>query len=194
MEANRLQALRKKQRLYLNIELVAYILIFGILILAGTAAVLIYLGLGFLFFLSSIRLQWMKHAHPRLLLFPSMKELDQYESRKLGESWRKYHISQFILQMVLSLFFFVQAFVREGNVPFIEAVPFWYLAVMVLVLLWIGNVNLRLHVRRIDQKTAEQLKAYANDKMLFSIVFASVFLVMTILGTIIVLVMTRFRL
>jgi Ca2+/Na+ antiporter len=194
MEANRLQALRKKQRLYLNIELVAYILIFGILILAGTAAVLIYLGLGFLFFLSSIRLQWMKHAHPRLLLFPGMKELDQYESRKLGESWRKYHISQFILQMVLSLFFFVQAFVREGNVPFIEAVPFWYLAVMVLVLLWIGNVNLRLHVRRIDQKTAEQLKAYANDKMLFSIVFASVFLVMTILGTIIVLVMTRFRL
>jgi hypothetical protein len=194
MEAHCLQALRKKQRWYMNIWFLIYILLFGSLILARTSAVMIYLGLGFLFLLSSIRLQWLKYAHPCLLFFPGMRKLEQYESRKLGESWRKYHTSEFILQMALSLFFFVQAFVRERNVPFIEAIPFWYLVIMVLLFLWIGNMNLFFHARRIDQKTAEQLKAYADDKMLFSLVFSFVFLVMTLLGTIIMLVMTRFQL
>jgi cytochrome c biogenesis factor len=194
MEANRLQALRKKQVLYLNIGFTAYILLCGSLILARTSAVILYLGLGCLFLFSAIRLQWMKHSAPWLPRFSGMKELEQYESRKLGESWRKYYTSHFILQMVLSLFFFVQAFVRERNVPFSEVIPFWYLALMVLLLFGVGNLNLRLHARRIDRKTAEQLKAYADDKMLFSLVFASVFLVMTILGTLIVLVLTRLKL
>lgn len=190
MEESRLRTLRRKQMLYMNILFVISLLLFFTLVISEATAPVIYTVLGLIFLISPLSLQIVKRPNPFLLLFPGMKELFQYEKEKLGESWRNYHTSGFILQMVLSLFFFIQAMMREADAPFMEGIPSWYLIVIPLILFVMVNMNTRFHARRIDQKTEEQLKAYAYEKMLFSIVFASVALVMTVLGAIVVIMMT----
>ncbi|SEN03611.1 hypothetical protein [Lihuaxuella thermophila] len=190
MEERRLNNLRRKQFIYMNLMFaVTLILLLG-LVLSRASGVVVYSVLGLIFLIPAISLQISKRPHPFLQLFPGMKELIRYELDKLGNSWRRYYTSGFLLQFALSIFFFIQALIRDGNTPFMEGIPFWYLIVIPLVMLLVLNFNLRVHTRRIDQKTPEQLKVYADDKMLFSLVFASVSVVMTLLGTLVVMVMT----
>lgn len=59
-----------------------------------------------------------------------------------------------------------------------------------MIVLLIINLNHRSHTKRMDGKTPEQLHTYAEEKRLFSIVFASVTLGMTLIGTCVVMLMS----
>ncbi|MGA9174013.1 MAG: hypothetical protein WBZ33_08590 [Thermoactinomyces sp.] len=189
MQEKRLHELRQKQWIYSNLLYLIMIALFFAFLFLGLAASVVYFVLGLLFVLFPIASQWMKSPNPFLLLFPGMRELHQYERDKLGERWRAYYASTSLLLAVAGVFFFVQAWVRDGDVRFGEGVPWWYFVVVPIFLLVIGNSHLRSQTKRIDRKTPEELKAYASDKMLFSLVFASVALGMTIIGTIVYLLM-----
>ncbi|MBA4493107.1 hypothetical protein ACFO25_07500 [Paenactinomyces guangxiensis] len=190
MEESRLRTLRRKQLLYTNLLFLVNLLIVFALIAFQAAAPVVYTVLGLIFLIPPLSLQIMKRPNPLLFYLPGMKELFQYEMDKLGSNWRRYYTSSSILLVALSVFFFVQAVMQDGNKLFMEGMPVWYLVVIPLALIYIGNMNLRFHARRLDEKTPEQLKAYAYDKMLFSLVFASVSVVMTVLGAIVVMLMT----
>lgn len=190
MEESRLRTLRRKQLIYMNLVFAFTLLILLALVLSQASGAVVYTVLGIIFLIPPISLQIAKRPHPFLQFFPGMKELTRYEMEKLGDSWRRYYTSGFLLQFALSIFFFIQALMRDGKTPFTEGIPFWYLIVIPLIMLLILNLNLRFHARRMDQKTPEQLKVYADEKMLFSLIFASVSIVMTLLGTIVVIVMT----
>jgi Ca2+/Na+ antiporter len=190
MEESRLRTLRQKQFLFTNVLYLAYILLVAGLIVSGASAFIIYSVLGTVFLISPLAIQVMKKPNPFLLLFPEMKELYEYEKEKLGSSWRSYHTANFFLQIALSIFFFIQAIFHDSSAPFMEGIPLWYFIVIPLILLYIGNMNLRFHIRRIDTKSPEQLKVYAYEKMLFSIVFASVAVGMTLIGVIVVMILT----
>ncbi|TCS94788.1 hypothetical protein [Hazenella coriacea] len=193
MEESRLATLRKKQILYSNILYIAYMGIIAGLIISQLSAPVLYGVLGGFFILLPLLLYFIKVNNPPLLLFPQMKEIFQYEKEKLGENWRRYYTSGFLMQAALGIFFIVQAFFRAGDGAFIEGIPMWYFIATPIVMLVVGNVNLRFHIRRMDGKSVEQLKEYAYDKMLFSTVFFSVALVFILVGAVIVKVFTSIQ-
>lgn len=185
MLEGRLQGLRKQQVIYSNLLWVVYLAIPLSLAIWGATAPVVYSVLGVLMLVSPFWLLVLKRPNPLLLLFPGMKELARYEEEKLGEHWRRYNLSGLFLSIALSIFFFVQAVMRNGNDPFIVGIPFWYLLAVPVLVLWVANINLRFHSRRIDQKTTEQLQAYADDRILLSIIFASVLSVFAVVGALV---------
>lgn len=182
MEKNEIQHLRKKQYIYFNtILLICAGVICGIVALQWSAMT-VYAILGVSCWLIAFAGYWAKSINPVLLLFPDMNVLNQYERKKLGDSWRKYHLSSVMLLSVLGLFFFVQAWFR-GKSPFLEGIPAWYVIVIILAVFLLCNFGLYTHIRRFDRLTPQVLQAYVNEHSLFAIIFASVFLGMTLLGT-----------
>ncbi|MBA4542663.1 MULTISPECIES: hypothetical protein [Thermoactinomyces] len=189
MDENRLCELRKKQSIYSNLFYLCIIALLFVFLLVEPAARLVYFIWGCLFVLFPLISWWMKSPNPFLHLFPEMRELYQYERDKLGEKWGAYYTSTSLLLFVVGIFFFVQAWIREGNIRFGEGISWWYFVIVLLFLILLGNVHLRSQARRIDSKTPEELKDYASDKMLFSLVFASVAIGMTLIGTIVYILM-----
>lgn len=187
MENDRRIFLRKKQLIYTNIIYLSYVFLILILLLFQASALLVYSVLGVIFLISPIGLLLTKRPNPLLRLFPDMNELIDYEQKKLGEIGRKYFMAGMIMQILLSGFCFFQAFIR-GNVPFIEGIPWWYILVATLLLIYIGNLNLRFHVRRFDQKNTKELSVYAKDQTLFTLVFAGVFAFFVLIGALLVFV------
>jgi hypothetical protein len=190
MQDQQRQALRKRQWLYLNGLFVAVLLLLGLLLAINVTAPQFFLALGLLFLVTPVSIWVFKESNPLLRVLPGMGELSQYEHEKLGESWGKYQFSTALLQTACSLFFFVQAAIREGGAPFREGIPIWYFIVVPVIVLLIINLNHRSHIKRMDGKTPEQLHTYAEEKRLFSIVFASVTLGMTLIGTCVVMLMS----
>lgn len=184
MEMQKLQELRKRQWGYTNLVFIILLALFYLLIYLELSSRAVYFLLGIAFLLVPINSWIFKRPQPWLTLFPGMKELVQYEKEKLQDSWRHYYTASAILFSVFSIFFFVQALFRSDR-PFMEGIPFWYLIVVPVILLLIGNLNIRFHIRRMDNKTPEQLKVFAYERMLFTTVFASVVLAMTLLGALI---------
>lgn len=182
MQMQKLQELRKRQWIYTNVVFVILLALFYLLIFFNLSSRVVYILLGIAFLIVPINSWLFKRPQPWMTLFPEMKELVQYEKEKLQDSWRQYYTASSILFLVFSIFFFIQAIFRSGHLPFIEGIPFWYFIVVPIILILIGNINFRIHIRRIDTKTPEQLKVFAYDRMLFSTVFASVVLVMTLIG------------
>lgn len=187
MEKQQLKKLRKKQMIYTNLIYLLYMFIIVILIFIQASAMIVYSILGVIFLISPVSLFFNKRPNPILQIFPGMKKLIDYERQKLGEISRKYFMAGAVLQILLSGFCFFQAMIR-GSVSFIEGIPWWYLLMAAILLIYIGNLNLRFHIRRFDQKDAQALSVYAKDQALFTFVFAAVFLVFVIIGAFLVLV------
>jgi len=190
MQKQKLQELRKRQWVYTNLVFVILLAIFYLLVLLNISSKTMYVLLGVAFLVYPLSTMLAKSPQPLVAFFPGMRELIGYEKDKLQDSWRHYYASSAILFVAFSVFFFIQAIFRPGNAPFMEGIPSWYLIAIPLVLFFIGNMNLRFHNRRIDGKSPEQLKAYALERMLFSIVFAAVVLGMTVIGAIFIWVIT----
>jgi hypothetical protein len=189
MQENRIRELRQKQLIYTNILYVCFLLFLFVFIFFKVTATAVYLLLGIFCLVSLLGSLLTKAPNPLILLFPGMKEVNRYEKEKLGERWSAYHLSSVLLLLVGGIFFFVQAWVRDGNAPFVDGMPGWYLAGAPIAFLLIANWHLLSHIKRIDKWSAEKLRAYAGEKMLFSVVFVSVVLGMTVLGTLIYLLM-----
>jgi hypothetical protein len=190
MDADRLRILRRKQFLYSNVIYIVLIGLFMALVLSPLSARTVCTILGVVLLISALRLQLVRRTHLLLGLLPAMKELLAYERQKLGDRWRDYYASGFFLQLVVSLFFFVQAVMRPGKIPLYEGLPRWWFIVIPVLFLLLANLNLRIHTKRIDEKTEEQLHIYAEDKRLFTLVFAGVATAFILLGSLVVWVMT----
>ncbi|SFJ09948.1 hypothetical protein [Thermoflavimicrobium dichotomicum] len=191
MEANRLKELRKKQWIYQNVIFLVYTVLFFGLLLSQASSLAVFLVLGGSLILSSVIVFLTKRPHFLLTIFPQMKELVKYEREKLGEAWFKYYLSNMILPVVVGLVLFIQIFFRANSqTPLISGIPIWYFIVAWAILILAGNLNLRFHIRRMDQQTAEELRAFAHEKMVFSILFSSVVLVISILAAIFVALVT----
>lgn len=189
MEKSEIRHLRKKQYSYFNMILLIYTGAFCSIVALQWSAVTVYAILGIFCWVTAFASYWAKSLNPVLLLFPDMNVLNQYERKKLGKSWRKYHLSSVMLLSVLGLFIFVQAWFR-GKSPFLEGIPAWYVIVIILAVFLLLNFGLYTHIRRFDRLSPEALQAYANERSLFAIIFASVFLGMTFIGTVVFLWMT----
>ncbi|MXQ53557.1 hypothetical protein [Shimazuella alba] len=191
MEQAHLRSLRKKQLLYTNIIFLLYgILAYGVIFSRATGLV-VYLVLAAIFLISPIGFFMFRSPQPLYLLFPRMKELQTYEKNKLKDAWFSYHITFAILQVAATIFFIIQAFIRNPKLAFIDGIPYWIIFAVSAILLWIGNGNQLFHARRLDNKTYEQLKVYAADRRTFAMVFAIVALVMTVIAIFVVSIMSR---
>lgn len=191
MEKTEIQHLRKKQSIYFNTILLIYTGAFCGIVALQWSAMAVYVILGVFCWVTAFASYWAKSLNPVLLLFPDMKVLNQYERRKLGKSWRKYHLSSVMLLSVLGVFFFAQAWFR-GKSSFLEGMPAWYVIVIIVAVFLLCNLGLFTHIRRFDRLSPEALQAYANEHSLFAIIFASVFLGMTLIGTVVFLLMTSY--
>jgi hypothetical protein len=189
MQGERLSELRRKERICTNLLLAAYSAMFlALLMTASDRVVYVVLGVALLALPAA---SWLTgHPHPPLLLFPGMKELAVYEREKLGKAWRKSLVSSTVLMAAFSLFFFVQAWIREGDSSFLAGIPVWYPLIVPVLLFLFGNLSLRSNSRRIDRMTTEQLETYYGDRALFFIVFTCVVAGMTILGAAVYLLLT----
>jgi hypothetical protein len=191
MDEIQLKNLRKKQWIYSNVIFLFYALIAYSVIFSGMTGFLVYLVLAGIFLISPIGFFLFRTPQPLFLFFPGMKELQAYEKEKLKDAWFTYHITFAILQVAATIFFIIQAFIRKPQVAFIEGIPYWLIFAISLVLLWLGNTNQIFHAKRMDTKTYEQLKVYAEDRRTFAMVFAIVALVMTGIAILAVTIMTR---
>ncbi|MBA4547779.1 hypothetical protein H1R82_08215 [Thermoactinomyces intermedius] len=189
MDPAKRNELRKKQRIYTNVLILVYLGILALLALAQLSSLVIYTLLGVLCFLVAISSFWLKTFHPTLLLFPGMKELIRYEKEKLGETWKKYHLSSVILAVVLGVFFLGQAWFRQ-DLYFLEGIPVWYIAVFIVGVFLIGNLSLFAHARRFDRLSEEQIRVHAAERSLFTVIFACVVLGMTLLGSVFILLIS----
>lgn len=186
MDKEKLQELRKRQRVYLNLFLFLYMgIVIGLILVLNATRGDIYELLG-VSFLAAVVVQWVGKKKPSSLL-SSMRKLGVWEREKLGESWRTYYLPGTILRVILAVYFFMQAKVYSGNSPFRYEIPRWYLIVIPLILLWVANLNMAFHARRIDTKTPDELKQYSQEKMLFTKIFAAVSSVIGLIGFALVL-------
>jgi hypothetical protein len=132
-------------------------------------------------FLAVVVGQWLNKTSS-ILSLSNMKELDAWEREKLGENWFKYYFPGILLRIILAIYFFMQAGLYSGKTPFRSEIPLWYLIVIPLILIFIGNLNMTFHARRIDTKTKDELKQYTQEKMLFTKIFAAVVSVFILIG------------
>ncbi|WP_028776267.1 hypothetical protein [Shimazuella kribbensis] len=191
MDEIQLKNLRKKQWIYSNIIFLFYALLAYSVIFSGATGLVVYLVLAGIFLISPIGFFLFRTPQPLFLVFPGMKELQVYEKEKLKDAWFTYHVTFAILQVAATIFFIIQAFIRKPQIAFIEGIPYWLIFAISLVLLWLGNTNQIFHAKRIDTKTYEQLKVYAEDRRTFAMVFAVVALVMTGIAILAVTIMSR---
>lgn len=170
-------------------------LLYGIIaygvIFAGSTGFVVYLVLAGIFLISPVGFFLFRTSQPLLVLFPGMKELQVYEKEKLKDAWFSYYVTNAILQVAASIFFIIQAFIRNPKLAFIQGIPVWLIFAISAILLWIGNGNQLFHAKRMDSKTYEQLKSYAQDRRTFALVFATVALVMTLVAILAVSIMSR---
>ncbi|MCH5583823.1 hypothetical protein MK805_02425 [Shimazuella sp. AN120528] len=191
MEQTKWKELRKKQLIYTNLIFFLYAIIAYSVIFTGATGLIVYLVLAGIFLISPIGFFLFRTPGPLLLLFPGMKELLIYEKEKLKDAWFSYYFTNAILQVAATIFFIVQAFIRNPKLAFIEGIPPWIIFAISVILLWIGNGNQLFHAKRMDAKTYEQLKSYADDRRTFAMVFAIVALVMTGIAILAVSIMSR---
>lgn len=191
MEQTKRNALRVKQLIYTNIIFLLYGIIAYSVIFAGATGLVVYLVLASIFLISPIGFFLLQSPQPLMLWFPGMKELHTYEKEKLKDAWFEYYLTNAILQIAAAIFFIIQAFIRNPKLAFIEGIPPWVIFAVSAVLLWIGNGNQLFHAKRLDTKTYEQLKSYAQDRRTFALVFAIVALVMTGIAILAVSIMSR---
>lgn len=191
MEQVQQKELRKKQLIYTNLIFLLYgVIAYGV-IFTGSTGFVVYLVLAGIFLLSPVSFFLFRTPQPLLVLFPRMKELQVYEKEKLKDAWFSYYVTNAILQAAASIFFIIQAFIRNPKLAFIEGIPVWLIFAISAILLWIGNGNQLFHAKRMDTKTYEQLKSYAEDRRTFALVFATVALVMTVIAILAVSIMSR---
>lgn len=191
MEQAQQKKLRKKQLIYMNLIFLLYgIIAYGV-IFAGSTGFVVYLVLAGIFLISPVGFFLFRTSQPLLVLFPGMKELQVYEKEKLKDAWFSYYVTNAILQVAASIFFIIQAFIRNPKLAFIQGIPVWLIFAISAILLWIGNGNQLFHAKRMDSKTYEQLKSYAQDRRTFALVFATVALVMTLVAILAVSIMSR---
>lgn len=191
MEQVQQKELRKKQLIYTNLIFFLYgIIAYGV-IFTGSTGLVVYLVLAGIFLISPVSFFLFRTPQPLLVLFPRMKELQVYEKEKLKDAWFSYYVTNAILQVAASIFFIIQAFIRNPKLAFIEGIPVWLIFAISAILLWIGNGNQLFHAKRMDTKTYEQLKSYAEDRRTFALVFATVALIMTLIAILAVSIMSR---
>ncbi|SHE65545.1 hypothetical protein SAMN05444392_102244 [Seinonella peptonophila] len=191
MKKDDLQRLRKQQWFYINGLYLFYIVILCLLLAFQASAFIVYTLIGIVFLLQSMPTLIFATGNPLLAIFPPMRTIWQYEREKLGVVWRRYYLSQSLLQILVALFAFVQAWLRWGQATFLEGVPIWYIVIAVIVLIYIGNLNQHLHIRRFDQMEQAKLIELAKDRSLFTMILAAIFLVFLVVGTILVGVVFR---
>lgn len=182
MDQVRLTEFRKKQWLYTNIIYLLYLCIICFFIMIKVSGWVVYVFVGMIFFISAVAGFFFKIGNPILLLFPGMRDISNYERGKLGEAWRQYHLVTLLLQLLLALFSFSQAWVKGQQVGFLQGIPLWYWIVAVLLLVYMGNLNLRFHIRRFDQKSNAQLVEFAKDQSLFTLILIGVMAFFTLVG------------
>lgn len=191
MEQAQQKKLRKKQLIYMNLIFLLYgIIAYGV-IFTGSTGFVVYLVLAGIFLISPVGFFLFRTPQPLLVLFPGMKELQIYEKEKLKDAWFSYYVTNAILQVAASIFFIIQAFIRNPKLAFIQGIPVWLIFAISAILLWIGNGNQLFHAKRMDTKTYKQLKSYAQDRRTFALVFATVALVMTVIAILAVSIMSR---
>jgi hypothetical protein len=191
MEQAHLHELRKKQLLITNLVFLFYAIIAYGLIFSRVTGLVLYIVMAVIFLILPIGLLFFRVPQPLHLVFPKMRELQRYEQEKLKDVWFSYYTSSMILHIAATIFFIIQAIIRNPKLPFIEGIPIWYIIGISIILLWVGNSNQIFHTRRIDQKSYEQLKIYASDKRTFALVFAIVALTATVLAILVVTIMSR---
>ena len=138
MDKERVQRLRRKQRIGLNLfYLVISGFVIGLILFLNATRGDIYELLG-VSFLAVVVGQWLNKTSS-ILSLSNMKELDAWEREKLGENWFKYYFPGILLRIILAIYFFMQAGLYSGKTPFRSEIPLWYLIVIPLILIFIGN-------------------------------------------------------
>lgn len=187
MEESRIRLLRRRQIIYTNLLFLIYAgVVFGF-ILTGATTPIVYLILAVIFLISPISLLF-RSPNLLLLLFPSMRELANYEKEKLGDQWLRYQLSFVLIQLGASIIFFIQTAIRP-HVVFMDGIPIWYFIVIPLILLILANSSERSHARRIDNHNYEELKSYTADRILLTTIFTSIAMVVMVVVIIIYQVM-----
>lgn len=188
-----LRVLRKKQFLYQNVLYLIYTLIIAALIASGASGPVVYTVLALILIISPLSIWIFGRMNFLLSLFPVWQEIERYEKEKLQNSWKKFHSTSSIIQVVASCFFGVQVFLRDSSSSLAEGIPLIYFVIVALVFFLLANLNDWSIIKQIDQKTTEQLQGITEDRFLFTLIFGIVAVVMTGIGIIVIQVMSSIQ-
>ncbi len=176
MEATHLKELRKKQQIYQNILFVIYFLLFLGFLFFEVSSLVVFITLGTILILAGIVILITNRTNFVLRFFPDMKELHEYELKKLGKARKKYYATNVILSLVAAIILFLQAIFRASDKPLIDQVPIWYFLIIFVVIVYTANMNMRIHIRRVDTQSEEKLVEYAREKLIFTIILSVIVL------------------
>lgn len=153
MEYQKLRQLRKKQFLHLNLMMASSFGVLGILISAGLSHRIFY---GILVLLLAIPLLLKKKLGSNgVLLFSSLKELNEYEKQKLGPEHEKRERFNKRSIIFLIVIFLLQAILPTANTEVPKHFPLIYGA-FVLVLLVFINATQYFKTQKIDSENIDK--------------------------------------
>lgn len=180
-----IKSLRKKQFIYVNILIAIFYSIFLYFVLIQNAYVHNVSGAVGVFVLISSMLQFAsidKDIH----FFDWMRRLQEHERQKLGPEWKKVRktnaIATLFLSIMLMLQFLLSLPAREHVQSFdnVDLAPFFLF--LILFLMIVVNVGLYMNMRKIDQKSTEELAGFTKKEFLFGLFVGIVLAVIVFIG------------
>ena len=115
-------------------------------------------------------------------IFPHVEKVAIYEKGKMGETWGKQRKVSHITSLILSILFFLQAFLnRDYSAGHLFQIDFVYMLIIVFFLLLFMNVGMIFHFRKVDHSTSERdWKGYTWKTTLLGVVLGIVFTILII--------------
>lgn len=142
MDLQRLKSLRKKQMIYLSISTSIITVILFLLIKLNISISKLFLLFSLLQCISIFSFVKWKAPSPISLLSREMRELIDYEKRKMGSEWNKQQRINLISNIFVLVMFLFQAFIHWNDGPFTQEIHFslygyliFYFSIMALVLI-----------------------------------------------------------
>lgn len=187
MDKVHLRSLRLRQSIYINLLYIVYSVASVLLLLQPVYIICIVLVCFF-----GVSAAFTSRSSKLWGLLPGMEELIKYENAKLGDSLHTHYLSRVFLSVAAATLALVQLFFKyNSHHTLISVMPKWYLYLVPIVIVSLGNIMFSIRSKRIDNTHQEQLRIVTRDLALFVTIFSIVVVSMTILGMIVIFIMCR---
>ena len=183
MEPKELSNMRLKQVAMTNGILLITLIIFFIMInVFNITFAHFFLVLGVVLFFQAI-FGFFKGDSTKSII-PIFEQVAIYEKQKMGSEWYKQRKVGYIWSLILSGLMFLQFYWNHNSTDNIFQIEPVFMSIMVFLLLVIVNINLIIHIRKVDRSTSESdLKGYTWKSNLIGVVVGIVFALIIIVVT-----------
>lgn len=182
MDSIKIQELRKKQFVNINLFSITVLVIAGTLIFLLEPSRLIVLSLLCIFVAISCLCTWSEmDGRKEWRRSDWARQLAAYEKEKLGKEWFRTKRGELTSKLFLIALFIFQLALGNASDPFFpDIIGVEYYVFFLLALIFLTNVSLYFRNRKIDRLTTEELQGFTKREVGIGMVFGIIMTVIII--------------